>query len=208
MAVSSALSGSPTSVGPLTNTAGNFLVIVSRQTITAISDTLSNTNWTNANITNGSIWYCPNCKGGANTLSCTTAGGCQSVWAEYSGIALTSPLDVQNASTATGTGTAAASNSITTTKDGDLIIGYGWNSTTNSPTITAGSGFTLRNNNPSPNSHLQDRLLTPAGAITSQCTYSASATWFESVISFKAAIPGGGGGALNKSLQEQRKFII
>lgn len=74
-----------------------------------------------------------------------SANGSQSAAIEeYSGIATSSPLDVSQIHYSTGcSGTnCVTSNASTTTKDGDLIVGYVINSDGAGGTITKGTNFT------------------------------------------------------------------
>ncbi|MGC2829986.1 MAG: hypothetical protein WB994_10130, partial [Candidatus Acidiferrum sp.] len=129
---------------PQPNGSGNTLMLAARfgtgATVSVI-DSQGNT-WLPAIGVSVGLWYATNSKAGANTVTITYSAGqpFQGVCAEYSG---TFYLD-QVPQVASGTGTVATSPSISTAYSGDLIIGFGTNDTTNGPSITAGSGFTLR----------------------------------------------------------------
>src|SRR5579863_5550204 len=117
------------------NTLGNLLVAGGRTNGGAvqpvITDTQGNTwvvvdfdNWTGVN----NFWmaYAANCKAGANTVIVTEPGAsCSTVIGEFSGVAITSPLDQHtHADTGAGTWTSASSGSVTPTTSGQLIVGF------------------------------------------------------------------------------------
>ncbi len=151
---------------PSNNTAGNVIIVAvtigatvnQRQIV--VTDTQGNTyypavaqtNWlTNGNGASSQIFYAPNIKGGSNTVTMTEVGGAYGAGnpynqigiQEYSGVTITSPLDV--VATAMGTTTSnpftVTSGPGTTTMNGELIFGYG---NDYDGTLTAGTGFTVR----------------------------------------------------------------
>lgn len=121
------------------NTAGNFLAlrltaVPSSVTISNCSDTRGNTWEPVPNATGGSgghqaIRFAKNALAGTNTVTCTLTGSATSSTLdifEKSGVDRTSPLDQSKLTQQTdpGTGTdAISSGSVTTTADGELIIG-------------------------------------------------------------------------------------
>jgi hypothetical protein len=169
--------------------AGSLLVFINRFTaVTSITDTAGNT-WTKLF---GGFWYALSCAAGATTVTVNNPSGpCQGIVAEYSGVANLAP-DVSHDDTTTGTGTAATSFSVTPTVNGDLILGWGYNSTTNSPTYTAGAGYSLRSTATGKNAFLEDQVQSVAAAITATLTINASDTWFIGIVAFKAAASTGG----------------
>ena len=89
-----------------------------------------------------SIYYVPNIKGGANTVTVTfnqSAASPDIRVLEYSGLNTASPLDAT--AVGSGNGTAASSGSASTTSANELIFGA---NTVYTGTRSAGTGFTSR----------------------------------------------------------------
>lgn len=121
------------------NTAGNFLAlrltaVPSSVSISNCSDTRGNTWVAVPNATGGSgghqaIRYAVNALAGANTVTCTLTGAATSSTLdifEKSGVDRTSPLDQSKLTQQVDPGTSAdavSSGSVTTTADGELILG-------------------------------------------------------------------------------------
>ncbi len=85
---------------------------------------------------------------------------------------------------ASGSGTSA-SITATTQNAGDLVIGYGSNSQTDYPSLTAGSGFTLEGVR---NVFIEDGIFASPGPITVSAAYgSAVSPWFQYAAVFKPA---------------------
>ena len=178
------------------NAAGNLLVLVCRGSggapaAVSVSDSQGN-SWS---VTTNNLWvggnkivmaYAPNCKAGANTVtvSITGASFLQTKIAEYSGVLKVSPLDKSNDTN--GSSTTPTSPSVTTTKNGELIIGGFANATTNSATITAGSGYTKRATTDDGNGAIEDRVQASAGAITAGWTTNPSVNWDAGIMTFFA----------------------
>jgi hypothetical protein len=129
------------------NTAGNFLACFVWENAAgtfSVSDTQGNA-WSAASTvkTVGSdsfqLWYAPNCKAGANTVSTTggVAGNTIITVAEFSGVKVTSPLDA-----ATAGASGVTTPSLTTTQTGDLLIAYVANNF-GGITYTQGAGYNL-----------------------------------------------------------------
>jgi hypothetical protein len=171
------------------NTAGDFLLVSGTiahpaGTLT-ISDTLGNiytpvttpATDTNQNVTSY-LWYVPNCKGGANTVTLTpaTAGALEIHVSEWSGISSTYPVDVF--ASATGTGTNASSGVATTTANGELIYGY----TFLLNTAAAGAGFTGMT---FVNGDLDEYEIQPAAGSVAAIYTQTSGTWFARVATFR-----------------------
>jgi hypothetical protein len=129
------------------NTTGNFLACVlwtNGAGTFLVSDSQGN-SWSAAHtaLTVGSdlfqLWYAPNCKAGANTVSTTgsVAGNTLMMIAEFSGIKTFSPLD-----SATAGGSSSTTPNLTTTQPGDLLIAYVGNNS-GGITYVPGAGYTL-----------------------------------------------------------------
>ena len=178
----------------LSNTAGNFLVCVSRGPSTAvIADTIGNSWVKGPGIDNGAggtyIWYALNCKGGANKVT-QSGGASQWVASEFSGVALTSALDKTNA--ATGSGNPYASGSIgSLASANELIIGGVSNETANGQTDTPTGGFTDAATAPTNgnfNVFQAYQIISSLGAYSYGGSYSGSNSWAAAVASFVAAV--------------------
>jgi hypothetical protein len=103
------------------------------------------------------------------------------VFAEYPG---TLALDVA-APLANGSSLTAQSNIITTMQAGDLILGYGWNSTTNYDSIAPSAGFTLESF--PHNAHLEDQTQAIAGPISSGVLWSGAVNWTQGIVALKVS---------------------
>jgi hypothetical protein len=165
------------------NLAGDTLVLSARIAASVtITDTQGNT-W-NSIATNSStgLWYATNVKAGANHITITYAANhlFQGACVEYSGA-----LHPDVFSTiASGTGTAATSASVTTTSPGDLVIGYGYNSTSNIEGLTPESGFAYRS---AACVFIEDEIQPATGSVDGSVTYSSSVNWYQGVAAFTAA---------------------
>ena len=149
-----AASGSSTnteSVAFTSNTTAGDLILVgsdfSSGSISSVTDTQGNTFTQvgsalhNPNGHYAVLFYAANIKGGADTVTAkisASASFLQVYLTEYSGVATSSPLDVQAG--AVGTGSTVSSGSATTTVADDLIFGY----MDSGGTGSTGSGFTQR----------------------------------------------------------------
>src|SRR5437867_5522358 len=135
------------------NTAGNFIAVVirgglSNSQVFTVSD--SNTNTYKKAVQIGSsgsavtsaVFYAENIRAGTNTITVTmtVSGPLRLAVLEYSGVAASNSLDVTAASSATST--SPNSGSLTTTANGDLLLGEV--ATADSSTFTGGVGFTVR----------------------------------------------------------------
>jgi hypothetical protein len=175
----------------LNNTPGNFLIVsgtAARPAATiSISDTAGNVYLpaigpvtdTVQDVT-AYIWYVPNCKGGANTVTLTpsTADALEIHISEWSGLASTSPLD-QTAS-ASGSGTNVSSGPASTTANGELIYGYAFLFNN----ATAGAGFTAMSIE---NGDLDEyQVQTTAGSVAATFTQTTG-TWFALMATFKSS---------------------
>lgn len=131
---------------------------------------------------------------GATTATCTVTitftsalSQARIILHEVSGITATTPVDGHTiqAQTGPGTGTnAVTSGSITTASSGDYIFGF-TTDTTSSPTVTAGTGYTIRETS-SGNLSSEDQVQNSAGAIAATFTQPNSGDNFiTAIVAFK-----------------------
>lgn len=161
---------------PANNLQGDLLVLVERlqgPTFT-VTDSQGN-NWQQSS--NQQFWYALNCKGGANTVTLTWASAthAQLEIAEYSGVSPTATID-QQAFNGSPSGTNWSTAPVTTASPGELLIGWGNNGVTNTPTYTQGSGYTLRTSGT--NVFIEDSLqsaIGPASATLGTAGYASGA---------------------------------
>jgi len=100
-------------------------------------------------------------------------------------VATTNSLDVTAA--AQGTGAAPASGNITTTGNGELLIGVVM--TADFASVTAGSGYALRDvvpANPGAKLAVEDRVQTTAGSAAATTSLSTATNWGAVLASFRA----------------------
>ena len=103
---------------------------------------------------------------------------------EYSGLDLTSPVDVTAAST--GSGLTSNSGSATTQNASDLIFGA---NTVATGTRAAGAGFTNRIIT-SPDSDIaEDRTVTATGSYSVSAPLTSTGGWVMQMVAFKAGLP-------------------
>lgn len=165
-------------------------------TITSVTDTLGNT-YTDIGLSQTygggtrrqNIFYARNISGGANTVTVgLTTGHCYIGIHEYSGVALTGPLDQTQRATATDA--SPTSPNVTTTENNELL--FATISTIQARTITAGAGFTPRVN---PFATGRDQLKTedkngsPAGSFAATGSLDTSAEWSVLFATFKPFSP-------------------
>ncbi len=138
-------------------TAGNTNVVVAgwggSSAVLSVTDSAGNTysqavgtntvNIGTSSEVSQSIWYAPNIKGGANTVTVTyntnTVSYPDVFVLEYSGLSATSPLDVVSGSV--GAGSPANSGSATPSGTGDLLVAGG---TTTGSFNSSGASFNVR----------------------------------------------------------------
>jgi hypothetical protein len=179
------------------NAAGDFIALAVRagipnQTFT-ISDTRGNVYRQAARFNNNTdntvaLYYAENVSSGANTVTITMPAAATLRFSlfEYRGIAASNSLD--GVHTASGTGVSPSSGTVTTTANGDLLIGVV--STGEVANFTPGSGFAVEGAVPAlPGAKLvaEDAVLATAGTIAATGTSSASNLWGAAVAAFKAA---------------------
>jgi hypothetical protein len=92
---------------------------------------------------------------------------------------------------ATGNGAAAASASISTTVANELVIGYGWQGTTNYDTVTPGAGFGLElfKGQTVESTLLEDMVQATPGSVSGLATWSTPVGWTQAVATFKPLTP-------------------
>jgi hypothetical protein len=192
---------------PSNNTAGNFLVCyvraysVSTTPIAPPTDTQGNAwvlayTFRNATVANIMVYFAPDCKGGANTVTVTTGYSAyiRCVMAEYSGVG----RGINNGgafafqANASSFGTAASSGNITTSATG-LLLGLVENDTNGAVVISLGGTWTQRQI--IDGLVLADTIVQPAGTYAMTATYASSVLWSCSIMEFNdlaAAAPSGG----------------
>jgi hypothetical protein len=187
------------------NTAGNWIAVIARAgksgQVFTLSDSLHNTYRLAAqfNVTvdtpNGDtlgVFYAENIAGGANTITVAdsiSGNTLRFAIFEYSGVAHTNSLDAVIA----GQGTSAAPNSasVTTSMNGDLLLGAAM--TAGPATYTAGPGYKIEEFVPAePNSKLiaEDQIQSTAGTASASATLGASDHWGAILAAFR---PGNAG---------------
>jgi hypothetical protein len=172
------------------NAGGNLLICTVRGTQDASSitdsagnnwvqiDHLQNTEW-------GSLWYAQNSISGANTVTVHFGSSASFVYlaiGEYSGVATSLALDSHNITSGTSAGATAPT---VTAAAGDLVVGYV--EVGNGDTISAGSGYTIRENNIG--AAYEDQLNVSAGNYAPNFTWASSDRWVAGVATFKVASP-------------------
>lgn len=109
---------------------------------------------------------------------------------EWSGLQSSSSLDGHSANPITAVGTVYTLTSITTTADGDLIYAAATTDSTGGTTMTAGSGFTLRNaGTGTQNAYDETQVQATHGAIAPTLNVNVSGSkCLGFVLAFKAAV--------------------
>jgi len=129
--------------------------------------------------------YLENVTGGSAVLtaSFSPSNGYTSInGEEFSGVATTSALDQSDTPSAFGPTTTPTSNSVTTTQNGEAVLGYVCSGA--STTITAGSGYTAGGLSGFP-CLLEWQIQSTAGSIDATATLGASNFWIAHVATFK-----------------------
>ncbi len=179
------------------NTAGNLIIVVAGwagTTITAsVSDSNGNTYQTAVGPTTGvgsrgQMFYAENIAGGANTVTVAfsaSVSGAHLLIHEYSGIATSNSLD--QVTSATGSSTVCDTGSVTTTQ-ADALLFASCGAETDPTTITAGTGYTLRELvGAAGKTATEDQIVSATGTYNATFTLGASAPWLASLATFKAA---------------------
>jgi hypothetical protein len=194
-AVEQVIQQSPTSSQSMTNSAGNFLVAIAYggqnpgQTTPpttapnmtfAVSDTQGNTYYSADMIQNPisnqsalQIFFAPNIKGGANTVtaSSTTGGGAFTLWTgllvqEYSGIATSDVATVSTARYANASTTMPSAGDMMTTSSCELVVGAFVNGHVSETTVAALPGWIKRSTDVWDPGGAVDNAGAPAPAMT------------------------------------------
>lgn len=167
------------------NKAGSLLLCTIRGTVDATSvtdsagnswtqiDHLQNTEWL-------SLWYAENAIAGANTVTAHFGSSASFVYmtvSEYTGVARHNSLNVHGITSGNSTNPTAPS---VNASNGDLVFGYCEDHTGN--TITAGTGYALRQNNIG--TAIEDQLNVAAGSFA-PAFGMASDLWVAGVATFK-----------------------
>lgn len=189
---------------PSNVTAGNLLVgcIFSDVGVTGVSGSIGGQTWSlvsantdGATFTFG-MYYFPNTAGGANTITATLSGTTaytHLILGEWNGVD-PAPLDqkTNQFQAAPGTGTdAVTSGNVTTTTDGQLIVGCGNSMTYAADQLSAGTGFTIRQSHFGDNP-MEDRIQTSAGSIAATFTSTSATNNYVPIVgTFKAAAVAG-----------------
>jgi hypothetical protein len=172
------------------NSAGNTIIVGIAYTsggFKSISDSTGNTYY-NAVATTTSpsgnrmqLWYAPNIKAGANTVTVTFTGSVFNTLNifEYAGLRANAPLDAT--SSAVGTGSTANSGAATTTMPNELVFAFGMPDTN---IMRAGSMFIERYN--------FNNLLFEERYVSSMGSYAATTTlagggWAMAMATFRTA---------------------
>jgi HYDIN/CFA65/VesB family protein len=189
------------------NTAGNFIAVViqggqSGEAFT-VTDSQGNT-YQQAIQTNEdtagetiAIYYATNIAGGANTVTLyqSILGSFRFAILEYSGVAKTNALDV--AAAAQGASAFPSSGSVTTTANGDLLLGGVMSA--GGEIYTASSGYRIEQSVPaSPNTRViaEDQTQATAGPNSAGASLSTTDFWAAVLAAFK---PAGGTGSAGSS---------
>jgi len=183
-------------------TAGSMLTcwIYANHGISGVADSRSQTFSSAVNVTDGATYslanyYFLNTTGGAVTVTFAGAVTYASLQcAEYSGVATSAALDqaTSNSQTDPGTGAnAITSGSVVTTTAGQLILGWTSALVVGASTVSAGTGFTGRQN-VSGDTLFEDQVQGSAGSIaTTFTTTSATADFITLISTFKAPAAAG-----------------
>lgn len=180
-------------------TAGSLLTchVYANHGISTVADSLTQTFTSAVNVTDGATFslatfYFANSAAGADTVTVTFAGAVTYAslqCAEYSGVATSSPLDqfTSNNQTTPGTGSnAITSGNVTTTTNGQLIVGWTTAFTVGAGTVSAGTGYTGRTN-VFGDTIFEDQVQASAGVIAATfTTTSATSNYLTIITTYKA----------------------
>jgi hypothetical protein len=196
---------------PSNNTASNCIAVSIRagspnETFT-VTDTNGNTyqkaiQFTeNADTDTVGLFYAENIAGGANTVtvSDTALDTLRFAILEYSGVATSGSLD--GVAVTQGNSASPNSGSVTTTANGDLLLGAIM--TAGAETYTAGIGYRTEESVPAePGTKLitEDRVQATAGAAAASATLGMANPWAAAIAAFKVA---GSGGATAPTITSQ-----
>ena len=182
-------------------TAGSLLScwIYANHGISGVADSRSQTFSPAVNVTDGATYslanyYFLNTAGGADTVTVTFAGAVTYAslqCAEYSGVATSAALDQATSNSQTDPGTAAnaiTSGNVTTTTNGQLILGWTSALVVGAGTVSAGTSYTGRIN-VFGDTLFEDRVQASAGSIAATFTTNHATSDYITLIStFKEAV--------------------
>jgi len=199
--------GDPTITFDSDNTAGNFIVcgvnIYLLDTVVGVSDTRGNTYTLLLGPITGlggislTIYYAENIGAGANTVTAdinANNGWNQLTCGEYSGVATSGSADKSASAVNDATVDWTSGNTATTTQNDELIIGFGGSQNNAPASWTAGTSFTIRQQQSASNagSFLEDRIVSSTGAYAATATANASSSGIVGIATFKAAAAAAG----------------
>jgi hypothetical protein len=182
------------------NTAGNLLVVAistyAGETINAPTDSLNNT-YVQAVTTSqpgnavAAIYYAPNCKGGANTVTAhiSASDNIHLHVYEISGIATSSPVDVAGTATVSNTTSLTVSTTSATTSPNDYVFAY-FGDNNSQETFVAGSGYgdTEQTESSSGDAGFsEDKIVSSVGTQVAAATASGVDPITALIVAFKAA---------------------
>jgi RHS repeat-associated protein len=198
-------------------TTGDLVVVsitVFSQTLASndITDNKGNTYTKAAEAINGTdhaaIYYAKNVTGSSTFQISSVDDGTIAIH-EYSGVATSTALDAT--STSTGTSNAPTSGNVTGKVGNELYFGVAW-SNTSGDTWTAGSGYTLRqqetDNNTWERLATEDATTSAASTTAARFKVTTSDLWADAIAAFKPMVTttGGGGGGGGSSATTTRYF--
>lgn len=178
-------------------TAGDLLVVFCSQYATSaltVTDSDSNTVVQalapsgSGNSYYVSLYYIANASAGTHTETLANGSGNLSCYfAEFSGVATSSPEDGSAAAIAVGNGTAITANSVTPSVSGDLAISFYGSDASPIPTITWGTPLSGANdaNGGYTGGSTAWGVLTGTSAFAATATIGSTATWAASTVLFK-----------------------
>ncbi|HTL17255.1 MAG TPA: DUF4038 domain-containing protein [Patescibacteria group bacterium] len=189
------------------NNPGNLIVVVTSWGDSVASPTVSDTEgntyvlatstYNPAGDQSLAIYYAKNVNGGPNTVTVNFGGSHawrRIILAEYSGIDPVNPLD--RASANQGSASTATDNvtsgSVATSASGDLIFGAVENFNVTG-TVSAGTGFTLRNflmDKGVIETAFEDRIASSAGSTSATFTFSHSDPYIAQMVAFRSSVTG------------------
>jgi len=188
---------------PSNNTASNWIAVSIRagtaNEIFTVTDTNGNTYrkaiQLNLTVSGGTIgiFYAENIAGGANavTVSDTALATLRFAILEYSGVATSGSLD--GVAVTQGNSASPNSGSVTTTANGDLLLGSIM--TANGESYTAGIGYRIEESVPTePGTKLitEDQVQATAGVAAASATLGVAGAWAAGVAAFRVGSSGEG----------------
>jgi hypothetical protein len=173
-------------------TAGSVLIVVSagndNEASTTLSDTLGNTytrdsgGWNN--IDGVAIWHTVSASGGANTVTRSSGSDVGLIIMEVSGLDTSALVNTTDFANTVGTGTVPTSNSYTTTQTCFIISAYNEEHSGNS--ATAGTGYTIVQENGAQHSVAQVKSGVSSGTYTNTFSIASSiSSWVMATVAYK-----------------------